>query len=212
MLRFIYCLILLGSMILENNAKAEDLATNHNSPPLDARNGWQHILGTTTTNELQPDIVLGYSGAGWDVEIDLIAQADIPDHTWLAISNRVGSRLKLWQTNGTPVISTNASALAAFHLPKLTTVSEARRGVYRERRGGQWLGGRNPVHDGTSLAYTSVWSLQSVFDMSLTNDYVLQITPLIYKVETNEMTAHLVEFPPVKVKLMANGNVQKLSD
>jgi len=212
MLRFIYCLILLGSMTLRNNSKAEDLVTNHDTPFLDARNGWQHILSTTITNELQPDIILGYSGAGWDVEINLIAQADIPDHTWLAISNRVGSRLELWQTNGVPVISRNASALAAFHLPKLTTVSEARRGVYRERRGGQWLGGRNPVHEGTSLAYTAVWDLQSVFDISLTNDYVLQITPLIYRVETNEMTAHLVEFPPVKVKLMANGNVQRLSD
>jgi hypothetical protein len=210
MLRFVFYLFLISLLAFGKSVVAEGFTTNQNAPILDAGNGWQNILGQAA-NGLQPDIILGYSGSGWDVEISLIAKADFPARSWLAISNRVGSKLELWQTNGVQIISTNADVLAAFHLPKQTTVSEALHGVYREWRGRQWWGGRNPLNEGTSLSYTTVWSLQSYFDISPTNDYVLQITPLIYKVETNEVTAHLVEFPPIKVKLMANGNVQKLN-
>jgi len=60
------------------------------------------------------------------------------------------------------------------------------------------------------LATSANFSLQSAFDVSFTNDVVLQITPLIYKVETNEVTAHLIEFLPIKMKLLSNGEVQKL--
>jgi len=61
----------------------------------------------------------------------------------------------------------------------------------------------------SSTASGAYFCLQDVFHISVTNDLVLEVTPLIYKVETNRVTAHLVEFAPIRIKLTADGKVQK---
>ncbi len=71
-------------------------------------------------------------------------------------------------------------------------------------RGMQWLWTEPGALSGAGIIY-----LQSVFNTSFSNDVVLQVTPMLYKVETNDVTAHLVEFPPIKVRLMSNGDVRK---
>ena len=54
------------------------------------------------------------------------------------------------------------------------------------------------------------FNLRSAFDQPFTNDVVLEITPLLYRVDTNGTTAHLVEFPPVTVELKADGGASRL--
>ena len=210
MLRFIYYLLLLVWLVLGERLNAYDAGKKVNPPILDARNDEQVISGEAT-NGLQPDIILGCSGEGWHVFISLRARDDIPGFTWLAITNHVGSKVELWYTNGVQVLSKNADIVNAFHLPKTTTVSEVMHSGYpRDRRGLQWWRAGNPAGSGTSSAYTQRWILRTAFNMSPTNDYVLKISPLVYKVETNASTAHLVEFPCVTVKLLTNGRVQAM--
>jgi hypothetical protein len=166
-------------------------------------------VGGSLTNGLLSNFEFIPSDRGWGIDIALTAQTNFPAHTWLKITNHVGSKLELWQTNGVPVVSKSPDVLAAFHLPQKTIASEILN--FHPRRGRVyqwWLVGR-PVFEGTSED-TADFKLESAFDISPTNDYVLQIVPLIYKVETNEIAAHLVEFAPIKVKLMANGSIQKL--
>ncbi|MGD0207195.1 MAG: hypothetical protein ABSC89_06285 [Verrucomicrobiota bacterium] len=114
--------------------------------------------------------------------------------------------------DGVELKSTNSSVLAATNLPYQTTVSNIMRGVHpSNRRGSQWLSVvGQPITAGKFYPSVTFFRLCDAFDISFTNDVVLQITPLIYKVETNEVTAHLVEFPPIKMKLLSNGEVQKL--
>jgi hypothetical protein len=162
------------------------------------------------TNGLQPDILVEKLGTDWQIDIELYARTNFAKNTWHKITNRFGSKLQLWLTNGMELQSTNPSVLAAMNLPEITTVSNIMHGVRPlHTRGLQWwpVAGRGVV-DGESYPTTG-FNLKSAFDISPTNDYVLQITPLLYEVETNEVTAHLVEFPPIKMKLMSNGDVRK---
>jgi hypothetical protein len=165
------------------------------------------------TNCLQPDILIEKHGVGWQIDINLYAQTNFLKNTWLKITNRIGSKLQLWLTNGMELPPTNPAVLAAMNLPSRTTVSDIMRNVHPSNtRGLQWL----PVVGQGMVAgefYTSAgFNLQSAFDVSFTNDVVLQITPLIYKVETNEITADLVEFPPIKIKLLASGEAKKIEE
>ena len=210
MLRFIYYLFLLVWLVLGETLNADDAGKKVNGSILDARNAEQAISGDPT-NGLQPDIILGRSGEGWNVFISLRARDDIPGFTWLAITNHVGAKVELCRTSGVRVLSKNADIVNAFHLPKRTTVSEVMHGGYpRDRRGLQWWRAGNPAGAGSTSPYMQRWVLQSAFDMSPTNDYVLRISPLLYKVETNVVTAHLVEFPPISIKLTADGHVQQI--
>jgi hypothetical protein len=166
------------------------------------------VVGSET-NRLLSTFEFIPSDKGWEIDMALEAQTNFSEYTWLKITNYVGSKLKLWQTNGVQVLSTNRDVLGAFHLPEQTTASEILNFHPRSGRVYQWWLVGRPVPKGT-YSYLANIKLESAFDISPTNDYVLQITPLIYKVETNETTAHLIEFPPVKIKLMANGGVQRV--
>jgi hypothetical protein len=211
MLRFIYQCALI-SITISKSFEANAQLNTPSAPLLDAKDDWQIVQGKITDN-LQPCAWIGREGIEWSLSLELSAygQTDFQRFPLLEITNRVGSKLELWQTNGVPVVSTNVDVLAAFNLPKQATVSEIMRGMPLRRSALYWWRGSiNPRVK--MMPFTTIWSLQSYFDISPTNDYVLQITPLIYKVETNEVTAHLVEFSPIKVKLLANGNVQKLSN
>lgn len=183
-------------------------------------NDGEYIIEGSQVDGLQPVVNLFLSHNdinfypprnGWEIDIRFTSQTNFPAHTWLKVTNYVGSKLELWQTNSVQIISTNADVLGAFHLPRQTKVSEIMRHSFispNKRAYRWWLVGR-PAYEGAS-DYTANFMLESAFDISLTNDYLLQITPLIYRVETNEVTARLVEFPPIRVKLMANGNVQRI--
>jgi hypothetical protein len=203
MIRYLIIPLLLGCGILF----AKDSITN-TGPILDTKTDFQDIWGEET-NGLQPYVSPSISRDDWTVEVGFLAQADFSGHTWLKITNHISSKLELWQTNGVKVISKNPDVLTAFHLQKQTPASEILNFHPRQGRVYQWWLVGRPVDVGTRYGAAD-FSLQSAFDVSFTNDYVLQITPLLYKVDTNEVNATLVEFPPIKIKLMADGHVQKL--
>ena len=168
-------------------------------------NNLMDIVGYPT-NYLEPHILLEKHGANWNVEIDLLALTNFDSHAWLKTTNAISSKLQLWSADGTEVSLTNASALAAFNLPSPIAVADIIQSVRpKDRRGLQWLWTRQG-----SLSGVAVFDLPPEFKGSVTNDVVLGITPLIYKVETNEATADLVEFPPIKIKLLADGEAKKI--
>lgn len=174
-------------------------------------NGSTKYVSGSLTNGLLSSLEINPASDGWQIDILLTAQTNFPAHAWLKITNRVSSKLELWLTNGVQVLSTNFDVLDVFNLPTQTTVSNIMRHSFFPRSGRAyqwWLVGR-PASKGAFNDLAN-FNLSPSFEISSTNDYVLQITPLIYKVETNEETAHLVEFPPIKVKLLSNGEVQKL--
>ncbi|HEY3762224.1 MAG TPA: hypothetical protein VGN23_10810 [Verrucomicrobiae bacterium] len=160
---------------------------------------------TTPTNYLQPCLLITRNGLDWNVEIDYIAKTNFTRHAWLKPITLTGSKLKIWSKNGAEIVSTNIALSEATHLPNQTTTSNIISSVRpSDRRGLQWLWTQPEMLSGANSFY-----LRPLFGNVFTNDILLQVTPLLYKVETNNTTADLVEFPPIKVKLMTNGDVQK---
>jgi hypothetical protein len=167
--------------------------------------GYQHVL-CEPKQGLQPNITFDKNLSDWTIFTDYYLQTNFPRNTWIGPTNRVSAKLELWSTNGLVIPLKSADALAAFHAPAQTTVSDIMNNVHpSDTRGMKWL------HITKAGQFEGVlpFSLQSAFGISFTNDYVFQITPFIYRADTNLDKATLVEFPPVKIKLMANGNVQK---
>jgi hypothetical protein len=106
--------------------------------------------------------------------------------------------------------STNAELVALSSIPTDAAVSNILKGVSWRWRGGQWW---RTGFKGTTAGETYLLSgfrLRSLFNTDFTNDAVLQVTPVIYKVDTNKLSAHLVEFPPIKLNLTSRGNVQRM--
>jgi hypothetical protein len=200
MLRLIYIVFIVLTVEI---LSADDLKLT-----LDARNHWREFLGEPT-NGLQSYVSVSTYGKNWYFELGFLAQTNFSGTTWLKITNTTGSKLELWRTNGIQISSTNPDVLAAMHLPEQAAVSEISNFHPRQGRVYQWWTVGRPIRAGMQYASAS-FDLQRAFDISLTNDMVLQVTPLIYKVETNEVKANLVEFPPIKVKLKSNGHVQQI--
>lgn len=189
-----------------------DAQTHKKDGPIYERNFYWEVRRCNPTNGLRPSVHFGRSDTGWEVFVSYVAQIDFPARAWIKTTNRVGSKLELWQTNGVRIVSTNSDVLAAFHLPKQTTVAEIiSHSVYpRHMRGYQWWKTGLPVRAGSG-GDTAPFTLGSAFTISMTNDYVLKMSPLLYKVDTNAVNAQLVEFPPVKLKLKSDGHVEEIA-
>ena len=157
---------------------------------------------------LQPDIIFNRSEADWSIEVDYHLQINSSKNTWINPTNRITAKLRLWSTNGLEIFPKSIDALTALHTPTETTVSNIINNVHpANMRGMKWL----QITRAGQYQGVTVFSLKSAFGISFTNDYVLQVIPLIYRADTNLDKAYLVEFQPIKVKLMANGNVQKIN-
>jgi hypothetical protein len=202
MLRYVCSVLFLGAFTINT-------LSSHGQNVLGQQHDTVEIWGDAA-NGLKPGLIIQKNGTEWGVDIDYLAQTNFSGVAWLMITNRVGSKPRLWLTNGMELQSTNPSVLAAMNLPSQTTVSNIMRGVRSQWRPGQWLrGSQAGLSSGDNISATT-FSLQSAFGISLTNDYVLQVTPLLYKVETNRETTRLVEFPPIKVKLLSSGDVEQI--
>ena len=194
---------------------AGDPSGKDSEPILDTAGDGQPAVWGVATNSLRPVVFIGHSPAGWDLAIGLLPLENFPERTWLAITNHVRAKVEIWRTNGVQVLSTNADVVNAFRLPKRTAVLDVFRnsGYPRHMRVLQWWRGGAPILAGKWAPYgTDWWRPESAFDMSPTNDYVLKISPLIYRVDTNRVTAHLVEFRPIAIKLMPSGRVQEIQE
>jgi len=175
--------------------------------PTSNEGNWRQISGEAT-NGLQPNLLILKEAANWSFEIDYIAQTNFPENTWLKVTNRVGSKLELL-LDGKKIQLNDAAALAAMSLPAQTTVSNIMKTLHHREHPWLWLrfGSRSPIA-GESAAATT-FDLKQAFGISFTNNVVLQLTPLLYRVDSNIQTARLVEFPPIKLKLLSNGDVKK---
>jgi hypothetical protein len=162
------------------------------------------------TNGLQPVLQIERANQDWYVQIDYKTQTNVAWRTWLMISNKVGAKLSLCQTNGVLVPLLDTSAKAAWSLPIKSTASDVFKGVETRRRASQWWGGVRRVLEPGRIYPATGFRLTSAFGISLTNDFILSVSPLMYKVETNMETAHLIEFPTIRVKLKGDGTVEKL--
>src|SRR5580692_8227297 len=91
--------------------------------------GMPEVWGDAT-NGLQPDILVEKSKTDWHIDIEFFARTNFERNAWLKTTNRVGSKLQLWLTNGMELQSTNPSVLAAMSLPTMTTVSDVMHGVH----------------------------------------------------------------------------------
>jgi len=169
---------------------------------------------------------------GWNWDTCVYFRSTRPDSTndwWLGVTNRIGCQLHLWGSDGSEIYSKKPDVSAAFHVPKQATMSNIL--VYiRHSRGRQipehlWI---DP--DGVSQAYR--FQLGDLFLMQFSQEYLLEITPMLYKarinmlqikalqaqkvsnvqinVLINQTPADLVEFPPLILKLLTNGNVVSL--
>ena len=164
-------------------------------------------LLSKATNGIQPAIIFQKNNKDWTVTIDYYLRSNFVRNTWINPTNRIAAKLALWSTNGLKIPLKSLDALAALHAPRQTTVSTILNNVQPANlRGMKWLQiTKAGQHQGAV-----VFSLRSAFEISFTNNYVFQITPIIYRVDTNLDNAVLAAFQPVTVKLMADGTVQNV--
>lgn len=162
------------------------------------------------TNDLQPIVQVSKNDSNWRVGVDLLAHTNFAADAWLKTTSRIGCRIELWTAEGIQVVSSNSDVLAAMAAPSQTTVSNILRSIPRRWRSSQWwrTGARGSRAGETYLL--SAFDLQSAFSIPLTNDVAVRLVPLIYEVETNKVSARLVEFPPIKLKLMSGGEVRQI--
>jgi hypothetical protein len=166
-----------------------------------------HEIPGVAVEGLQPLVTIDVNQEDWGVQIDFIAQTNFQERTWLKPTNRVGSKLQLWLGDNREMRSKNPDVLAATLLPVECSVSNIMRGVPRSRRGMQWLG----TPEG-KLSPATKFDLRYAFDFPVTNDVVVKLTPLLYRVDDKLEKARLVEFVPFKIKLQANGEVHRIRD
>lgn len=170
------------------------------------------MLGDTT-NDLQPILSVQQNGAQVTIAIDFLAHRDFDKYAWLKIPNHVGATLDLRRTNGEAISLKNREAITARDLPKDTTVSNIMERVRPSSWAGmQWwkTGIRGTVAGETQGAATFV--LNDEFNLNPTDDCVLTVAPLMYRVNTNLVTARLVEFPPIQIRISTNGVIEKIGD
>lgn len=185
-------------------ANSKAVAAEHN---LLTEKAVEWPLRGNATNGLLPCFAFQKLNNDWTVEIDYAAQKDFAHHSWLKITNRVGARLQLLSTNGFAVKSVNADALTVTNLPRLTSIKDVMQSVPHRQQGYQWLHTEvgNPM-------FAASFRLKNIYNVSFTNDYVLKIAPLIYRVQTNGDQVYLTEFPPSTFLLRFNGSVEKVLD
>lgn len=167
------------------------------------------VAGSMTTIEvkpwagLQPELVFGRTQDNWHINVEFIFLTNTPAHAWLRVTNRVTARLQMWLADGTEVPATNADAVAAWHLPETTTVSNILRMAYpQSSRGLRWILAGFQTSPAGGAGYGGSFGLAEVFGPAVTNDVTLTVTPLAYKVDSNQVTARLVAFPPTTVQLL----------
>jgi hypothetical protein len=165
------------------------------------------VLGADT-NGIRP-IIMSYIPVSnvW-MSIAFQAETNVTTSAWLAITNEVGAKVRLWTTNGAELPLTNSSALNVWKLPVQTTVSAYMQGIPRDRRARAWLTPPQPTVGRNYEGYE--FMLESMFGHRLTNDVVIELRPLIYQVSTNSQSMRLVEFPAVQFRLTPNGDIEKI--
>ncbi len=198
-------LLLLASAVIACKAIVVDAQTSGrpSEPPLRSING-------SSFNGLLPIVTID-GGPQWGMEIAFEAQTNFSKNAWMRTRIPTGCRLTAQTLSGAELAITNPAVLAAIHLPAETTVSNIWSGLPRREFIHQWLrlslDAPKPGDNGVSANFP----LSRAFSLPFTNDVVLKMEPLLYRIDADLKTAHLVTFPPIQIKLMTNGLAEALS-
>jgi hypothetical protein len=157
----------------------------------------------------------------WDVCVYFTSTRPVSNDWWLCVTNKIGCQLHLWESDGSELHSKKSYVSAAFHLAKQATMSSLFEYLRHQRSGPMLMEHLRIDPDGVSQAYE--FQLGDLFPMQFDHEYLLQVTPMLYKartnvlqvksvndVVTNRTLADLVEYPPLILKLLTNGNVVSL--
>lgn len=158
-----------------------------------------------TTDGLLPIILTSTPVTNLEITISFTVESNIPGYHWLKITNEVGAKIRLWKTNGVEVPLKDASANAAWGLPLKTTVSNVMKGIAPERRAQLWWASAEPTPSKTYYGYSFL--LEPLFGIRLTNDVILDLRPLMYQASRSNLNVQLVEFPPIKITVKPNGDI-----
>lgn len=197
-LQFLILVSLCGCLV----ASAESQAPSRSPRP------FNEILGPPADG-LRPSITFTRLNDQWIIQTTFIALEALRPNSWLKTTNRVGAKLKLTSNDGRTIPLVDSSAAAAWNLPVQANVSDIMAGVKRGQRVLLWWPASSRTTAAGKKFPAAVFDL-SCFESAITNDVKLEMTPLMYKVEANHKTAHLVDFPPVRVELKTNGSLTQL--
>jgi len=168
------------------------------------------VLGEES-NHLTSSILLEKTRDDWSVEIRFTPTTNFAQDTWLLPTSPFNAKLVLWGSNGKE-FPLRDRARRAMELADKTTVSNSWRNIDLSRRGA-----KNVLGIAGLYFQVSDFGLRSAFDFPLNQDVVLQIAPVMYRplpnqehIEFTRQIVQLVEFPPIRVKLESNGNVEQL--
>lgn len=150
----------------------------------------------------------------WRIYIQFTSTRSLDDEWWMSVTNRIGCKLRLWQSNGREIYSKNPTVDEAFHLCPHAPMGN----LYNE-----WFVHNNgaPYHlylTPDAVAGTYAFTLGDLFPINSNREYVVEIRPMLYKVkidhphtkpfaEAVKATANLVEFPTMYARLLTNGTV-----
>lgn len=143
------------------------------------------------------------------VTINFRVMSNVIGTGWLMVTNQAGAKVKLWASNGVEVALKDPNSLAVWNLPVETTVSNVMSGVDRSRRVQLWWASPSPTLGHTYAGYSFL--LESLFGIAITNDVIMELTPLMYKANASNNIVRLIEFPAIHVKVKPNGDLEKVA-
>jgi hypothetical protein len=180
----------------------------------------QRIEGNAKDN-VRPSLLLD-KGTNWNVFVYFAGP--VQDEWWLGVvSNRIGCQLRLWETNGVEVHPSNSEVAAASQVAAHPIVASLLDSI-RNHRGsdlGMW---RRLLILPDAVIEVYRYSLGDLFPIASDREYTLEVAPMLYRVNidkeklksndihTDRLTADLVKFPPLYLKLLTNGTVVSLDE
>jgi hypothetical protein len=160
----------------------------------------------TSTNGLRPRIFVEKGPLDWHISIDFLFETNFPQHSWLRSTNRQGARIELSRAEAPPDI---IATTPASQFPQTTTVAEVMRQVVPQSvRGLQWLQSGFVESRVGDLAFSASFGLGKSLNLQITNDVVVRLIPVAYRVDPDMQRARLVEFPAITLKLQKDGRVE----
>ncbi len=164
---------------------------------------YQTVWGSAKSG-LTPLLLLSKERTDWNITIEFVSDIKLNSLLWLRPANRFESRLTLRSSDGEQIPAASKDVLAAWNLPQPVRSEDITGAVHpRSSRGMQWLRWGNAGDRVPSASF----GLESAFTLDSTNDLVLSVAPVLYEVDNNGVTAHLVEFSPMEVVLRSDGTI-----
>jgi hypothetical protein len=177
------------------------------------------VLGKVK-NDLRPSLTFEQK-YNWAVYIQFTSTHPVEGEWWSCIANKLGSRLRVWMTNGVEVFSKDPDVESAMHQPNQVIMSDLYFQVTRLNHPPITLFHLDISPDAVTGAY--MFQLGKVFPLESNHEYVVELTPMLYgaklnssklksfgEILTNRITTDLIKFSPIMVRLETNGAVTSL--